>query len=364
MTDKTISDDPVRVHRYVDPAPNTEEAQTESSGAESRLRPRSFGDFPGQARAKQNLEVYVRAACERSQSLDHVLLHGPPGLGKTSLARVIASELQVPFYQTSGPAIDKAGDLAGILAGLEERAVLFIDEIHRLSIVVEEMLYSAMEDYFIDVVVGQGPTARTVKMPIPSFTLIGATTRISMLSSPLVSRFGIKERFEFYEQAALATIVLRSASLEGVDITKEGAHDLAKRSRGTPRIANRLLRRVRDFAQVAGEREVGAQTVDRALNAMEIDAQGLEPMDRSILSTVLTRYKGGPVGVETLAHTLGEDRATIEEVYEPFLVHRGFLQRGPRGREVTAHGITHLETLGYSCDTNDLWTLNKTAPKK
>lgn len=310
---------------------------------ENRLRPKTFDEFPGQERAKKNLRVYVQAAKQRKQALDHVLLHGPPGLGKTSLARVVANELEVPFMQTSGPAIDKPGDLAGILAGLEMNSVLFIDEIHRLSIVVEEILYTAMEDFYIDVLIGQGPTARSLKMPIQPFTLIGATTRVASLSGPLISRFGIKERFEFYSESALTTIVKRSAQIEGIQVSDEGAFELARRSRGTPRIANRLLRRVRDFADVNGEKTIEPQRVDSALACMEVDHLGLEPLDRKILETILDRYAGGPVGVETLAHTIGEDKSTIEDVYEPFLVHRGLLLRGPRGRELTYAGKMHIE---------------------
>lgn len=334
----------VRRERYISAEANDEEKNQESI-PESRLRPQRFVDYPGQQRAKDNLRIYVNAAKKRQQALDHVLLHGPPGLGKTSLARIISYELGVGFMQTSGPAIEKPGDLAGILAGLAKRSVLFIDEIHRLSIVVEEILYSAMEDFYIDVVVGQGPTARTVKMPIQPFTLIGATTRMSMLSSPLVSRFGINERFDFYDEASLALIVKRSAGIEGIRISDDAANELARRSRGTPRIANRLLRRVRDFAEVKNEGIIERSRVEQALAAMEIDLRGLEPLDRHYLSTIVERYGGGPVGIDTLAHTVGEDKATLEEVYEPFLVHQGFVARGPRGREITDLGKRHLESV-------------------
>lgn len=330
-----------KIERFVQ-AQSLPEEDIYESIPESRLRPKTFSDYPGQRRVKDNLRVYVQAAKKRAHTLDHVLLHGPPGLGKTSLARIISSELGVGFVQTAGPAIEKPGDLAGILAGLGPHSVLFIDEIHRLSILVEEILYSAMEDFYIDVVVGQGPTARSVKMPVAPFTLVGATTRVSLLSAPLVSRFGIQERFDFYDLESLTEIVLRSAKIEGIQMTGGGAHELACRSRGTPRIANRLLRRVRDFADVHNEREIGPERVDQALKNMEIDQKGLEPLDRLILRTIEERYQGGPVGIETLAHTIGEDRGTIEDVYEPFLVHCGLVVRGPRGREITAAGKKHL----------------------
>ena len=329
------------VERFVSQKPLPQETTEQSYS----LRPEKFSDFPGQKRARNNLEVYVEAAKTRGQAMDHVLLHGPPGLGKTSLARIISHELAVPFFQTSGPAIDKAGDLAGILAGLEAKSVLFIDEIHRLSAPVEEVLYSAMEDFFIDVIVGQGPTARTVKMPVQPFTLIGATTRLSLLTSPLVSRFGIQERFEFYDEASLAKIIRRSSKLFHMDISEDGTLSLSKRSRGTPRIANRLLKRIRDFSDVHGEETITGARVDHALNAMEIDQLGLDPLDRNILNMIYTRYDGGPVGVETLAHSVGEDKTTIEDVYEPFLVHSGLLIRGPRGRELTEKGLKHIETF-------------------
>jgi holliday junction DNA helicase RuvB len=345
VIDETSS---IKIERYITSEATSDELQLEKH-PESRLRPKSFAEFPGQDRAKENLKVYVEATKTRGRSLDHVLLHGPPGLGKTSLARVIASELAVPFYQTSGPAIEKAGDLAGILAGLERNSVLFIDEIHRLSVVVEEVLYSAMEEYSIDIVVGQGPTARTVKMPINSFTLIGATTRLSLLSSPLISRFGIAERFDYYDLDSLTRIILRSASIENISISKEGAIELARRSRGTPRIANRLIRRVRDFADVKGQKVISPEMVDSALKCMEIDVKGLDPLDRKILLTIKERYDGGPVGIETLAYTIGEDKNTVEDVYEPFLVHQGFVTRGPRGREITPLGREHLNQVIEFC---------------
>jgi Holliday junction DNA helicase RuvB len=336
-----------KIERYVAPTMLAEDIPVERAN-ESRLRPSRFSDFPGQDRAKENLTIYVEAAKKRAGTLDHVLLHGPPGLGKTSLARIIANEMGVEFYQTSGPALDKPGDLAGILAGLSKGSVLFIDEIHRLSVVVEEVLYSAMEDFYIDIVVGQGPTARTVKMPINPFTLVGATTRVALLTSPLVSRFGIKERFEYYEHSSLIKIILRASTIEGVKISSSGINELALRSRGTPRIANRLLRRVRDFADFHDENEISGDRVDAALNAMEIDKRGLEPMDRKMLLAIRDKYDGGPVGIETLAYTVGEERATLEEVYEPYLVYQGLLARGPRGREITELGLKHLTETGNS----------------
>jgi holliday junction DNA helicase RuvB len=332
----------VKIERFVDATPIVEDLPLTHN--EVGIRPNHFDDYPGQNRAKENLKVYVQAAKARKSALDHVLLHGPPGLGKTTLAKIIATELNVPFYQTSGPSIDRAGDLAGILAGLERNSVLFIDEIHRLSTAVEEVLYSAMEDYCMDIVVGQGPAARTVRMPLQPFTLIGATTRLSLLSSPLISRFGIQERMEFYDDHSLAKILQRSAGIQEFRLSEEGAVALAKRSRGTPRTANRLLRRVWDFTEVNGELEICPKRVSQALGAMEIDSLGLEPLDRLVLRTIKDRYDGGPVGIDTLAHTIGEDKTTLEDVYEPFLVYRGLIIRGPRGREITHEGIAHIQT--------------------
>ena len=309
------------------------------------LRPQLFDDYPGQVAVKENLRVYVQAAKKRGLPLDHGIFHGPPGLGKTTLAKIVANELEAPFYQTSGPSIDKPGDLAGILAGIEQGGVLFIDEIHRLPITVEEVLYSAMEDFCVDILVGQGPATRTVRMPINPFTLIGATTRVASLSAPLMSRFGIQEHLDFYEESSLAKILIRSADIWGIKLAEDGAHELARRSRGTPRIANRLLRRVRDFAEFHEVSKLDREIVDLTLTRLDIDRAGLDRMDRRILHVIQDRYNGGPVGIETLAATIGEERNTIEDVYEPYLTHKGFILRGPRGRELSEKGVHHLQNL-------------------
>ncbi len=327
-------------HRLVSPQESHKDLNLEATIP--NLRPTQFEDYPGQDRVKNTLKIYVQAATARKQALDHVLLHGPPGLGKTTLANILAHELKVPFYHTTGPAIERPGDLVGILTALEAGAILFIDEIHRLSIQVEEVLYSAMEDFHIDIIVGQGHGSRALKMPIESFTLIGATTRISLLSSPLVSRFGIQERLEFYEEQALTQIMARSATILGISVTEDGALELARRCRGTPRIANRLLKRVRDISEVRGFAEINQNAVTQALDLLEIDEMGLDKIDRGILQTIATKYNGGPVGIEALAATVGEDRSTLEEVYEPYLVYRGFLSRSPRGRFLTDFGKSHL----------------------
>jgi holliday junction DNA helicase RuvB len=306
------------------------------------IRPQKFADYPGQDEVKKNLGVYVTAAKMRQTPLDHMILHGSPGLGKTTLANIVANELGVPFVATSGPAIDKAGDLAGILTGLEPGTLLFIDEIHRLSIKVEEILYSAMEDFAIDIVIGQGAGARSVRMDVSPFTLVGATTRLALLSRPLLSRFGIQERLEFYDVKSLSQIVCRSAEIMGFEILDEGALEIATRSRGTPRLANRLLKRVGDFAVVAGKKSIDRKVADVALERQGIDQHGLDRTDRRILQVMSEQYEGGPVGIEALAASLHEDRATIEDVYEPYLVYRGFIARTPRGRVVTSAGKKYM----------------------
>ena len=309
---------------------------------ERALRPMVFDDFSGQDKVIENLRVFVAAARMRGESLDHILLHGPPGLGKTTLSNIVANELGVGFKVTSGPVLDKPGDLAGILTSLEENDVLFIDEIHRLSPVVEEYLYSAMEDYRIDIMIDKGPGARSVQLTLSPFTLIGATTRSGLLTAPLRARFGINCHLEYYDHAVLQGIVERSARLLGVPITDDAAREIALRSRGTPRIANALLRRVRDFAQVKGDGSVDSKIARYALEALNIDQYGLDEIDNKILTTIIDKFKGGPVGLTTIATALGEDPGTIEEVYEPFLIKEGFIKRTPRGREVTDLAYSHL----------------------
>ena len=309
---------------------------------EHALRPSEFDSFAGQDKIVENLKVFVAAARLRHEALDHLLLHGPPGLGKTTLSAIIANELGVGFKVTSGPVLDKPGDLAGILTSLEENDVLFIDEIHRLSPVVEEYLYSAMEDYRIDIMIDKGPGARSVQLSLSPFTLIGATTRSGLLTSHLRARFGINCHLEYYDHEVLERIILRSASLLGVRCTGAAAHEIALRSRGTPRIANRLLRRVRDFAQVKGNGHIDPEIACFALEALNIDRYGLDEIDNKLLTTIITKFNGGPVGLGTIATALGEDTGTVEEVYEPFLIKEGFLKRTPRGREVTQLAYTHL----------------------
>ena len=309
---------------------------------EKALRPLTFDDFAGQAQVLSNLEVFVRAANQRTEALDHVLLHGPPGLGKTTLAGIIASELGVNLRTTSGPVIDKPGDLAGLLTGLEDRDVLFIDEIHRLSPVVEEYLYSAMEDYRLDIMLESGPNARSVQITLAPFTLIGATTRAGLLTAPMRARFGINCRLEYYDSETLAAIVERSARIMHIPITEEATLEISRRSRGTPRIVNALLRRVRDFAMVKGEGHIDLAITRMALTALNIDARGLDQMDNRILQTIIGKFNGGPVGLNTIATAVGEDAGTIEEVYEPFLIMEGFLKRTPRGREATETAFRHL----------------------
>ena len=309
---------------------------------EKQLRPLSFSDFKGQKQVIENLVVFVTAAKQRGESLDHVLLHGPPGLGKTTLATIIANELQVNLRVTSGPVLDKPGDLAGLLTNLQEGDVLFIDEIHRLSPVVEEYLYSAMEDFQIDIMIDKGPSARSVQLTLNSFTLIGATTRSGLLTSPLRARFGIKFHLEYYDHEILRGIVKRSAGILNIKIEEEAAIEIARRSRGTPRIANALLRRVRDFAQVKGTGEIDIDITRYGLKALNIDQHGLDEMDNRILSIIIDKFNGGPVGLNTISTAVGEESGTIEEVYEPFLIKEGYLKRTPRGREATEHAYKHL----------------------
>jgi len=319
-------------------------AQSEKD-IEKALRPSQFDAFAGQEKVVENLKVFVAAARMRGEALDHLLLHGPPGLGKTTLSAIIANELGVGFKVTSGPVLDKPGDLAGILTSLEENDVLFIDEIHRLSPVVEEYLYSAMEDFRIDIMIDKGPGARSVQLTLAPFTLIGATTRSGLLTSPLRARFGINCHLEYYDHEVLERIILRSARLLRVECTPEAAHEIALRSRGTPRIANSLLRRVRDFAQVKGSGVIEPAIARYSLEALNIDRFGLDEIDNKILTTIITKFKGGPVGLGTIATALGEDPGTIEEVYEPYLIKEGFIKRTPRGREVTPLAWQHL---GYT----------------
>lgn len=302
---------------------------------EASLRPRSFNEYVGQTAVVDKLKVYVKAAVDRKDALDHCLFSGPPGLGKTSLAYIIAAELGVGLHVTSGPAIERKGDLAGILTNLQRRDVLFVDEIHRLNAAIEEYLYPAMEEFRLDITIDSGPAARAMKIDLPPFTLIGATTRTGLLTSPLRDRFQIQERLGYYEPRFLEQILERSARILGVSLDKSGSAEIARRSRGTPRIANRLLRRIRDFAQVEGDAKISRAVADRALERLEVDSAGLDPMDRKLLLTILEKYGGGPVGVETLAASVGEERDTIEDVYEPFLLQEGLLHRTPRGRVAT-----------------------------
>ena len=314
---------------------------------ENALRPLSFPDFNGQEKIVSNLKIFVQAARMRGESLDHTLLHGPPGLGKTTLSNIIANELGVGFKVTSGPVLDKPGDLAGILTSLEPNDVLFIDEIHRLSPVVEEYLYSAMEDYRIDIMIDKGPSARSIQIDLNPFTLVGATTRSGMLTAPLRARFGINMHLEYYDNDVLTRIISRSADILGVPCDYEAANEIARRSRGTPRIANALLRRVRDFAQVKGTGDIDLEIARYALEALNIDRYGLDEIDNKILCTIIDKFGGGPVGLGTIATAIGEDPGTLEEVYEPFLIKEGFLKRTPRGREVTELAYKHLGKSVY-----------------
>ncbi len=306
------------------------------------LRPRSLEEYIGQTKAKENLNIYIQAALDRREALDHVLLYGPPGLGKTTLAGIIANEMGVNIRITSGPAIEKAGDLAAILTNLAQHDILFIDEIHRLSRSVEEVLYPAMEDYALDIIIGKGPSAKSIRLDLPKFTLIGATTRAGLLTAPLRDRFGVLSRLELYKTEELLEIVTRSAHILEVEIEEEGALEIARRSRGTPRIANRLLKRVRDFAQVKADGKITKDVADKALKMMEVDKKGLDVIDKKMLLTMIQNFKGGPVGLETLAATIGEDATTIEDVYEPYLLQLGFITRTPRGRIATKAAYDHF----------------------
>lgn len=322
--------------------PTSKNFSSEELDIEKRLRPLSFDDFSGQDQVLENLKVFVAAANQRREALDHTLFHGPPGLGKTTLANILANELEVGIKITSGPVLDKPGDLAGLLTNLEERDVLFIDEIHRLSPIVEEYLYSAMEDFKIDIMIESGPNARTVQINLNPFTLIGATTRSGLLTAPMRARFGISCRLQYYTTELLTTIIERSAMIFKMPITMEAAIEIAGRSRGTPRIANALLRRVRDFAQIKGNGTIDIEIARFALKALNVDAHGLDEMDNKILNTIIDKFKGGPVGLTTLATAVSESSETIEEVYEPFLIQEGFIMRTPRGREVTEKAYKHL----------------------
>ncbi|HRM44979.1 MAG TPA: Holliday junction branch migration DNA helicase RuvB [Flavobacterium sp.] len=325
--------------------PTTNGYNADELDLEKRLRPLSFDDFAGQDQILENLKVFVQAANQRNEALDHTLFHGPPGLGKTTLANILANELQVGIKITSGPVLDKPGDLAGLLTNLEERDVLFIDEIHRLSPIVEEYLYSAMEDFKIDIMIESGPNARTVQINLNPFTLIGATTRSGLLTAPMRARFGISSRLQYYTTELLTAIVERSAAIFKMPMSMEAAIEIAGRSRGTPRIANALLRRVRDFAQIKGNGTIDIEIARYALKSLNVDAHGLDEMDNTILTTIIDKFKGGPVGLGTLATAVSESSETIEEVYEPFLIQEGFIMRTPRGREVTDKAYKHLGKL-------------------
>jgi Holliday junction DNA helicase RuvB len=331
------------------------QAAGEDVRLEASLRPRNFAEYVGQSAVVEKLKIYVKAARERKEALDHCLFSGPPGLGKTSLAYIIAAELGVGLHVTSGPAIERKGDLAGILTNLQPRDVLFIDEIHRLNAAVEEYLYPAMEEFRLDITIDSGPAARAMKIDLPSFTLVGATTRTGLLTSPLRDRFQIQERLDYYEARYLEQILDRSAKILGVSLQQSGSAEIAKRSRGTPRIANRLLRRIRDFAQVEGERKITRDVADKALERLQIDSAGLDPMDRKILLTIVDKFGGGPVGIETIAASVGEQRDTLEDVYEPYLLREGVLQRTPRGRVATARTYQYFGRSLPESPQGTLW---------
>ena len=338
--------------RFIDPStPDIVEENFERA-----LRPKKLDEYVGQEKIREQLEIFIDAAKKRNEALDHVLLFGPPGLGKTTLANIIAKEMGVNLRQTSGPVLEKTGDLAALLSNLEENDVLFIDEIHRLSPVIEEILYPAMEDYRLDIMIGEGPSARSVKLELPPFTLIGATTRAGMLTNPLRDRFGIVSRLEFYTRQELTKIVIRSAGLLEVEIDKEGANEIANRSRGTPRIANRLLRRVRDFAEVKSEGKINKSIADAALKMLDVDLIGLDLMDRSFLLAIIEKFSGGPVGLDNIAAAIGEEKETIEDVIEPYLIQQGYLMRTPRGRLATPKTYQHFGLKHSKNDVNDdLW---------